>query len=63
VDEVRRWADSGEAPRMADDRRTAWAQSPGCCVDELHGGELGTTRAGDRRRACGAAAGAKVLRG
>jgi hypothetical protein len=30
----------------------------GCCTDELHGGELGTARAGARRRACGAAAGA-----
>jgi hypothetical protein len=30
----------------------------GCCMDELHGGELGTARVGARRRACGAAAGA-----
>jgi hypothetical protein len=35
-------ADSGEAPWMADDRRTAWARSSGCCMGELHGGELGT---------------------
>jgi hypothetical protein len=31
--------------------------------DELHDGELGTTRAGARRRARGVAAGAEVLRG
>jgi hypothetical protein len=24
----------------------AWSQSLGCCTDELHGGELGTARAG-----------------
>jgi hypothetical protein len=31
--------------------------------DELHDGELGTARAGARRRARGVAAGARVLRG
>jgi hypothetical protein len=56
-------ADSSEAPRMADDRRTVWARSPGCYVDELHGGELGTARAGARQRVRGGAAGAGVLRG
>jgi hypothetical protein len=87
-------ADSGEAPRMADDRRTTWVRSPGCCVvastangvvsairsdggartsarlhgcgrsgNELYDGELGTTRAGARRRARGVAAGGGVLRG
>jgi hypothetical protein len=29
-----RWGVSfSEAPRMADDRRTAWTRSSGCCVD------------------------------
>jgi hypothetical protein len=37
------WTNSGESPRMADDRRTAWARSR-CYADELrrreeeHGG-------------------------
>jgi hypothetical protein len=31
----RRGANSGEAPRMADDRRTAWARSPGCCAGKF----------------------------
>jgi hypothetical protein len=49
---------SGEAPRTP-------ATTCGCgrSGNELHDGELGTTRAGARRRARGVAAGGGVLRG
>jgi hypothetical protein len=58
ADEARRWT-------RIPVRLQGWRTAYGCewSHDELHDGELGTTRAGARRRARGVAAGAEVLRG
>jgi hypothetical protein len=55
-----RWGvSSGEAPRMADDRRMAWARSPGCYAGndgDEHGASRDSTAGARRGYGCRGAA-------